>query len=118
MIKTWPELKSLALGLDLPKTELTTSWGNEVLKAHGKLWTWWSPYLDAALFRCSKEEREMLRSSDPETFPFHKHYESHNQILVAAGRIDPDWAKARLIAHWRDIAPKRFLKDWDLKQTN
>jgi len=113
MIRTWPDLKAFALALGLPEVAEGTSWGNEVLKAHGKLWCWWSPYIDAALFKCDKEEREILRAADPETFPFHKHYESHNLILVAAGRIDPGWAESRLTSTWRAAAPKRFLKEWD-----
>jgi len=115
MIASWPELKKFALALDLPNVEESTSWGNEVLKAHGKLWTWWSPYIDAALFKCDKEEREMLRASDPKTFVFHKHYEAHNLVLVAAGQIDPAWAEARLTATWRNAATKTFLKKWDAK---
>lgn len=113
MIRTWNQLKTLALSLGLPRVEESTSWGNPVLKAHGKLWCWWSPYVDAALFRCDRDERDMLRAADPETFPSHPHYETHNLILVAAGRIDPDWARARLVRNWRETAPKRFLKDWD-----
>ena len=117
MIHTWDDLKTLALGLNLPRVEETTSWGNPCLKAHGKLWCWWSPYVDAALFRCPKEEREILREADPETFVTHPHYEAHNLILVAAGRIDPGWAEARLIRNWREGAPKRFLKEWDATQS-
>ena len=112
MISTWPEMKDFALGLDLPRVEEATSWGNPVLKAHGKLWTWWSPYIDAALFKCGKDEREMLRAADPETFPVHKHYEAHNLILVAAGRIDRGWAEARLMQTWQDMAPKKVLAAW------
>ena len=113
MINDWPDMKAFALSLGLPKIEETTSWGNEVLKAHGKLWVWWSPYVEAALFKCDKDERDMLRAADPSTFIQHKHYESHNLILVAAGHIDEGWAAARLRSTWRDMAPKRFLKDWD-----
>jgi hypothetical protein len=113
MISDWTGLRALALALDLPRVEETTSWGNPVLKAHGKLWCWWSPYVDAALFRCDRDERDMLRAADPDTFLVHPHYEAHALILVAAGRIDPDWAKARLIRNWRDAAPRRFLKAWD-----
>lgn len=113
MLQNWEELKQFGIALNLPHVELTTSWNNPVLKAHGKLWTWWSPYVEAALFKCGKDERDMLRQADPETFLFHKHYESHNLILVAGGRIDPGWAKARLTQTWRDMAPKRVLKAWD-----
>lgn len=113
MIHTWEELKTLGLSLNLPKVEVATSWGNENLKAHGKMWTWWSPYVDAAIFKGSIEEREMLMEVDPDTFILHPHYAKHGLIMVAAGRIDPGWAEARLRQTWRDMAPKRFLKEWD-----
>ncbi len=116
MLQNWSDLEAFALSLDMQGVTQGISWGNPVLKAHGKLWTWWSPYIDAALFKCDKEEREMLRDADPETFPIHSHYEAHNLILVAAGRIDPDWAKARLIRTWKDMAPKRVLKAYEATQ--
>jgi hypothetical protein len=112
-IGDWPALRALALGLGLPRVEEGTAWGNPVLRAHGKMWVWWSPYVDAAVFKGNVEEREALRAADPETFLHHPHYANHGLILVAAGRIDPDWARARLIATWRAAAPKRFLRDWD-----
>lgn len=117
MIRDWLELKAFALGLDLPRVEETTAWGNPVLKAHGKMWVWWSPYMDAALFKCDRDERDMLRAADPVTFPCHPHYENHNLILVAAGRIDEGWTEARLIRTWREMAPKRVLKAWDAGET-
>lgn len=116
MVATWPEMKALALSLDLPGVEEATSWGNPVLKAHGKLWVWWSPYVDAAVFKCPLDEREMLRAADPDTFPAHPHYETHALILVAAGRIDPGWAEARLRRTWREMAPKRVLRAYDAAQ--
>jgi hypothetical protein len=54
-----------------------------------------------------------LQAADPVTFPVHPHYQPHALILVASGKLDPDWARARLIRTWRDAAPKRFLKTWD-----
>ena len=111
-IATWDEMKAFALSLDLPEVDETKSWGNPVLKAHGKLWVWWSPYIDAAVFKADREERDMLRDADPERFVSHPHHEAHNLLLVAAGRIDPAWAEARLRRTWEDMAPKRWLKAW------
>lgn len=112
-IRDWETLRDFALGLGMPGVEESVSWGNPGLKAHGKLWTWWSPYVDAAIFKGSIEERDMLMAADPETFLIHPHYAKHNLILVAGGRIDRDWARARLISTWRDMAPKRVLKAWE-----
>ena len=54
-----------------------------------------------------------LMQADPATFFLHAHYAAHPLVLVRAGRIDPDWARARLIRQWRDAAPKRWLKAWE-----
>ena len=51
MIADWPGLRSLALSLNLPGVEETTAWGNPCIKAHGKMWCWWSPCADAAVFK-------------------------------------------------------------------
>ncbi|MGB4829080.1 MAG: MmcQ/YjbR family DNA-binding protein [Paracoccaceae bacterium] len=113
MIADWPSLRTFALSLNLPQVTLAHPWGNEALKAHGKMWCWWSPYIDAAVFRADKDEREMLLQADPDTFTLHPHYQAHPLILVRAGRIDPAWARPRLIRDWRAAAPKRWLMDWD-----
>ena len=116
MIHSYADLRETALSLNLPKVEDGTAWGNACLRAHGKMWVWWSPYLDAAVFKCDFEDREMLLLADPETFVLHPHYKAHKLTLVMGGRIDSDWAKARLIRQWRDAAPKRWLKSWDADQ--
>ena len=36
----WAALRKLALGLKLPGTVETVSYGEPALKAHGKLWVW------------------------------------------------------------------------------
>lgn len=113
MIHTWPQLRDFALSLGLPQVTLATPWGQEALKAHGKMWCHWSPYVDAAVFKCGKDEREMLLAADPETFAIHPHYAAHNLILVRAGHIEDGWTRARLVQQWRDAAPKRWLATWD-----
>jgi len=116
MISTYPQLRDLALSLNLAQVTEAAPWGHPCLKAHGKMWCWWSPYVDAAVFRASPDEREMLLAADPDTFAMHPHYAAHALILVRAGHIDPGWARARLLQQWRDGAPKRWLKDWDAGQ--
>ncbi len=113
MIADWPGLKALALSLGLPRVTVEYPWGHEALKAHGKMWCWWSPLVDGAVFRMGREEREAMIEADPDTFFLHPHYASHDLVLLRPGRIDPAWAKARLIRDWRAAAPKRWLKAWD-----
>lgn len=110
---TFETLRALALSLNLPGVDETTSWGQPTLKAHGKLWTWWSPSEDAPVFKVSFEERDMLCEAEPETFFFTPHYRNHPMVLVRPERLDLDWARANLLRAWRAMAPKRVLKAFD-----
>jgi len=114
----WNSLKTMALGLALQRVEEATTWGEPCLKAHGKLWTWWSPSEDAPVFKVPFEEREILIEAEPERFFFTPHYRSHPLVLVRPERLDLEWAKANLIRVWRAQAPKRFLKDFDAAASN
>lgn len=113
VIRDWPELKTLALDLGLPEVTQATPWGHEVLKAFGKMWCHWSYDEAAAVFKADRDERELLMEAEPETFFLHPHHAPHALVLVRAGRIAPDWARARLVAQGRAAARRRFLKEWD-----
>lgn len=109
----WARLKAIALKLRLPGVEETTSFGEPTLKAHGKLWVWWSPHEDAPVFKVPIEEREMLLDVAPDTFFVTPHYQPYPMVLVRPAKLDLDWAKANLIRVWREQAPKRVLKAYD-----
>lgn len=109
----WPALKALALGLGLPGVVEATSWGQPCLKAHGKLWVWWSPSEDAPVFKVPRETRDMLLEADGNTFFVTPHYRPHALVLMRPDRFDPVWAEATLRRVWRAQAPKRWLKAWD-----
>lgn len=110
---TWPQLRALALRLKLPNVVESTSWGQPVLKAHGKLWCWWSPHCDAPVFKVPFEEREFLLEADPEHFFLHPHYRNHPLVLMRPENFDRVWARANLERTWRQMAPKRVLKAYD-----
>jgi hypothetical protein len=109
----WEGIKALALGLDLPEVVEATSWGEPCLKAHGKLWVWWSPHEDVPAFKVDRDMRDVLLEAEPDRFFTTNHYKAHALILVRVDQFDPVWAEANLRATWRAMAPKRFLKAWD-----
>ncbi|MEM9839989.1 MAG: MmcQ/YjbR family DNA-binding protein [Pseudomonadota bacterium] len=111
----WERYRLLALSLDLPRVEEATSWGNPCLKAHVKLWAWWSPQEDAPVFKVEKEEREMMIEAEPDRFFVTPHYEPHKLILMRKEAFDEEWAKHQLMKTWGAMAPKRFPKQWDEK---
>jgi hypothetical protein len=112
----WERIRTMALRLRLPGVEETTSFRQPTLKAHGKLWVWWSPHEDAPVFKVPFEEREMLLAAEPDTFFVTPHYRGYPMVLVHPERLDLRWAKANLIRVWRDQAPKRVLKAYDERQ--
>ena len=114
----WPAVKALALGLGLPGVAEATSWGQPCLKAHGKLWVWWSPHEDAPVFKLDRDTREMLVAADPDTFFVTPHYRSHPLVLMRPDRFDPVWAEANLRHVWREQAPKRWLRVWEAAQAS
>lgn len=115
-MRDWVELKAFALALNLPRVEENVSWGNPGLKAHGKLWTWWSPDSDtnAPVFKVEPDEREFLLEHRSDTFFVTPHYAPHKLVLMRPERFDAEWARKNLLSVWRAQAPKRFLKEWDL----
>jgi hypothetical protein len=109
----WQALKTFALALGLPQVIEATSWNNPCLKAHGKLWTWWSPSEQCPVFKVDFDERDFLLEHRPETFFVTPHYRNHRLVLMHADHFDAAWIEANLRRVWRDQAPKRFLKTWD-----
>lgn len=109
----WHDLRDFALALELPGIVEATSWGEPCLKAHGKLWTWWSPHERCPVFKVDHDEREFLLEHRPELFFVTDHYRPHKLVLMQPGRFDAAWARSNLLAVWRAQAPKRFLKRWD-----
>ena len=115
---TWESLRAFALSLDLPEVEDAVSWGQPNLKAHGKMWVWWSPQENAPVFKTTFEERSFLCEVDPDTFFFTNHYRNFPLILVRPERLDLDWARANLIRVWRAQAKKTWLKNWDRERAD
>ena len=113
---TWDSLRAFAMSLGLPNVEDAVSWGQPNLKAHGKMWVWWSPKENAPVFKTTFEEREFLIEVDPETFFFTPHYKSWPLILVRPDKLEWDWVRANLVRVWRGQAKKTWLKKWDSEQ--
>lgn len=109
----YEDIKKLALSIGFPGVTEAVSWGQPCLKAHGKLWFFWSPSENAPVFKVSFEERDMLVEAAPDIFFYTPHYKSHQLVLARPEKIDRDWIRANLVRVWRQMAPKRVLKAWD-----
>jgi hypothetical protein len=112
----WERVKTLALSLGLPGIEETVSMRQPALKAHGKLWVWWSPHEDAIVFKVPVEEREILIEAEPETFFVTPHYKGYPMVLARPEHLDLAWVRANLVRVWREQTPNRVLKVLDAEQ--
>lgn len=110
---TFETMRDLALSLDLPGVTEAVSWGQPCLKAHGKLWFFWSPTENAPVFKVPFEERDMLVEADPDTYFYTDHYRNYELVLARPDRLDLAWARENLARVWRKQAPKRLLKAFD-----
>jgi hypothetical protein len=112
----WDRIKAIALALKLPGVEETVSMRQPTLKAHGKLWVWWSPHEDTVVFKVPIEERELLIGAEPATFFVTPHYRGSDLILAHPELINPDWVRSNLLRVWRELAPKRVLRAFDAER--
>ncbi len=110
---TYSKCRDIALSLGLPRVEDAVSWGQPCLKAHGKLWLFWSQSEDAPVFKVPFDERDHLVTSQPTRFFFTDHYKSHKLVLMRPENPDIAWMQDNLNRVWRAMAPKRFLKAFD-----
>jgi hypothetical protein len=114
----WPDLKTLAVSLRLPHVTRSARWGQPCLKAHRKLWTWWSPHQDAPVFKADLEEGALRLETGAACFFITPHYRAHALILMRPAAFNPDWVRHNLVTTWKRLAPKRVLKAWLAEQGN
>ena len=61
----------------------------------------------------SIEQRDMMLELDPETYFITDHYKDWPAILVRIAMITPTELKTMLERRWREIAPKRLVREAD-----
>jgi len=61
----------------------------------------------------SIEQRDMMLELDPETYFITDHYRDWSVILVRIAKITPTELKTMLERRWREIAPKKLLREAD-----
>ena len=114
MAMTEDDLKTMAMAL--PQVEEAMAYGKPAYKAFGKFLTRLRRE-DASivLVGVTFDEREMLMEAEPETFHITPHYKDYPSVLARIATVDPDTVRNMLIRRWRQVAPKRFLKEYDAK---
>ncbi len=89
------------MGLALPDTAESTSYGTPALKVHGKLIARLREDCESLALRTDFGEREELLAADPETYYITGHYRDFPWVLVRLSRVRPDALRDLLRRAWR-----------------
>jgi hypothetical protein len=102
-----------AIALSFPGSEEGFSMGSVVFKANGKVLARLLPDERAILVGIDFDEREMLLEARPDVFHITPHYKDYRGSMVHLGPFEADACRAFLERRWREISPKRLVKEFD-----
>jgi hypothetical protein len=103
----------LARAAGLPEVTIGTSYGTAALAVRGKSFVRMKE-AGILVVMCALEEKEMLIELAADLYFETDHYKGWPAMLVRLGAIeDPDLTQ-RLIAAWRQKAPKRLAESFEI----
>lgn len=109
---SWDDV--VAIGLRLPETELSTSYGDPALKVRGKGFCRLRTKPDALVVRVPDlERRDLLLQGRPEAFFTTPHYDGYPYVLARLDAVDPEELEEAIEEAWRTRAPKRVVAAYD-----
>lgn len=106
-MSSFERVRRLAESIGLPETTVGTSYGTPALLVKGKSFARMKN-AETLVVMCALEEKEMLMELDPSLFFETDHYKGWPAMLVRLSAIDNETLTQRLIAAWREKAPKRL----------
>lgn len=110
------EARFKAVALSFPGAEEGTSYGQPAILVNSKFFTRLRREDNSlVLFVDSIDERDMLIEADPSTFHITEHYRNYPTVLARLEKLDAARLQAMLDRRWRRIAPKKVVKERDLK---
>lgn len=108
----WEEF--VAIALELPEVEESSSWGQPSLKVRGKYMAGINPKEKAFVLRlASIEQREFLIEMAPQIYYITDHYRGYPAILARPAKLTRKEARGRLEQAWRTQAPRTLVRKFD-----
>jgi hypothetical protein len=100
--------------MSFPGAEEAMSYGQPAYKVNGKFFTRLRREdQSVVLTGISMDEREMLMEAEPATFHITAHYKDYPSVLARIETLHPGSFRNFLERKWREIAPKKWVKDYD-----
>ncbi|MCA1441593.1 MmcQ/YjbR family DNA-binding protein [Ensifer sp. IC4062] len=115
--RSFERVRRLAQVAGLPETTVGTSYGTPALLVKGKSFVRMKD-AQTLVVMCALEEKEMLMELDPSLFFETDHYKGWPAMLVRLASIDDEALTRRLIAAWREKAPRRLASRFDTTKSN
>jgi len=104
--------------LSFPGAEEGVSYGAPAFKVNGKFFTRLRREdASVVLVGIGPDEREMLMEAEPATFHITAHYKDYPAVLARIETLHPGSFRNFLERKWRQIAPKKLVKDFDAAQS-
>lgn len=102
------------IALSFPEASEKPSYGNPAFFIAKKFFTRWRKDDNALVFVVdSMDTRDMMLELDPRTYFITDHYKDYPAVLVRMERISTDELQQMLERRWRQIAPKKLVKEID-----
>ncbi|MBZ7920811.1 MmcQ/YjbR family DNA-binding protein [Ensifer adhaerens] len=105
--RNFTRVVKLAEAAGLPEVSIGTSYGAPALLVKDKSFARMKDG-ETLVVMCSLEEKEMLLELDPQLYFETDHYKGWPAMLVRLSTIDDRSLTGRLVAAWRQKAPKRL----------
>ncbi|HEY9228119.1 MAG TPA: MmcQ/YjbR family DNA-binding protein [Gemmatimonadaceae bacterium] len=99
------------LGLALPGTARSTSYGTAALKVDGKLFARLKEDGETLVLKMDIVSRDMVLSAQPRIFYITDHYRDYPYVLVRLGEVTTKQMEELLEDSWRLAAPKKRLRE-------
>jgi hypothetical protein len=104
------------IALSLPETHEKPSYGSPAIFVAKKFFTRLRKEDNSlVLIVDGMEHRDMMLELDPKTYHITAHYKDYPAVLVRMERISPEELQIMLERRWRQIAPKKLIKEMDEK---
>lgn len=101
----------LARAAGLPEVTLGTSYGTPALEVRGKSFVRMKE-AGVLVVMCAIEEKEMLMEAEPGLYFETDHYKGWPAMLVRLAAVSDEDLTQRLLAAWRQKAPKRLAANF------
>jgi len=113
---TFDDVRRIAL--TWPEVEDGTSYGTAALKVRKKMLARLKEDGDSLVMPgIPRDERDMLIERQPGTFYFTDHYGDYPMVLIRLSRATRATVEPLLRRHWRTLASKAVVREFDLDKT-